>query len=85
MTCTNLGGSQKEGVTFSTCFRKRGVPRKGRVPPEKGGGSNSGGNYELFSIPPFEIINVVIPDPKTLFGILVSAAANHNGVKTLVV
>ena len=29
--CTNLDGSQKEGITFYACFRKTGVPRKGRV------------------------------------------------------
>ena len=37
-----MDGSQKEGVTFLICFRKRGVPRKGGggagggVPSEKG-------------------------------------------------
>ena len=29
---------RKRGVTFLICFRKRGVPRKGGVPSEKGGG-----------------------------------------------
>ena len=28
-TCTNVDGSQKEGVTFQICFRKTGIPRKG--------------------------------------------------------
>ena len=40
-TYTNLDGSQKEGVTFKICFRKRGALS------EKGG-SNPGGNYGLF-------------------------------------
>ena len=33
-TCTNLDGSQKEGVTFFNLLQKEGVPRK-----EGGGGS----------------------------------------------
>ena len=35
--CINLDGSQKDGVTFLICFRKRGVPRK-VVSLRKGGG-----------------------------------------------
>ena len=37
--CTNFNGSQKEGVTFLICLRKRGFP-------QKKGGSNPGGNYK---------------------------------------
>ena len=36
--CTNLDGSQKEGVFFQICFRKWGYPERGGIPSEKGGG-----------------------------------------------
>ena len=37
---------RKRGVTFLTCFRKRGVPGKGGEVPSEKGGSNPRGNYE---------------------------------------
>ena len=42
---------RKKRVPFLTCFRKRGVPRKGRrgVPSEKGA-SNPGGKYTFSEI-----------------------------------
>ena len=46
-TCTNLDGSQKEGVIFLICFRKRGYPERGGS-LRKVGGSNPGGNYDKF-------------------------------------
>ena len=38
---------RKRGVTFLICFRKRGVPRKGRSLRKWGGGSNPKGNYAM--------------------------------------
>ena len=43
---------RKRGVTFLTCFRKRGVPRKGRFPQKRREGvcvSNTAGNYANFA------------------------------------
>ena len=36
---------RKWGYLFLTCFRKRGVPRKGGFPLKREG-SNPGGNYD---------------------------------------
>ena len=36
-TCTNLDGSQKEGVTFKFASEREGYPESGGVPSEKGG------------------------------------------------
>ena len=50
-TCTNLDGSQKEGVgmgNFLNFLQKERGTQKGRgVPSEKGGGSDPGGNYDV--------------------------------------
>ena len=49
---TNLDGSQKKGVTFKICFRKRGVPRR------EGGGSlrNEGVPTVEETVPLFQTI-----------------------------
>ena len=39
-TCTNLDGSQKKGVAFKICFRKRGYPERGGGFPQKREGSS---------------------------------------------
>ena len=46
--CTNLDGSQKEGVNFLNLHQKEEGNQKGVVPSEKGwrGGSNPGRKYE---------------------------------------
>ena len=51
-TCTNLDGSQKEGVTFKFASERGGSQKRGGggwwwgVLPQKTGGSKPGGNYD---------------------------------------